>query len=210
MGPNGKTPVWSLLIWWSSSHTCAANFDLSKYPCLMFYSCSFILTPNGMLVLPIHSLPRLCGILNIHCGLSLNSIFGFIFHKRPLWFFFWYTVFVLNLFPNSFEFPRQSFNVWNWYHAYWFTVITVLLSKLRFLTDHCLSLITPFITCGGWVDSKCRYPVCVGFLYTVIFNDVLPFINNTRKNGIATSSSFSMVNFNGCSHIIQMVQKKLC
>ena len=58
-----------------------------------------------------------------------------------------------------------------------------------------MKLITNFFTCGGWLDSKCRYPVCVGFLYTVIFSDVLSFTNNTTKNGIATSSSFSMVNF---------------
>jgi hypothetical protein len=99
MGPNCKIPVWSQSTWWPSSHICAANFDLSKYPCLMLYSHSFILRPSGPFVQPIHSLPRLHGILNIHCHLCLNSIFGFIFHKRPLWYFLFCTVFVLNLFP---------------------------------------------------------------------------------------------------------------
>jgi hypothetical protein len=55
------------------------------------------------------------------------------------------------------------------------------------------------------MDFNCRCcPVCVGFLYTVVFSDVPSFITQTFKNWISILFLFHG-EFNGCSHIVQMM-----
>ena len=76
-----------------------------------------------------HSLPYLYGILYILCGLSFESLFDFISLKRPTDGIFLTLVYIESS-PDSFEIFRQSFNIWNSYHAYWFIFTTFLFSIL--------------------------------------------------------------------------------
>ena len=121
--------------------------------------------------------PLMYGIDTMHTGLlSLQFCFlswGFLLFT--VYHFFWVCIRYLSLLtlvqPN--------------YSAYYNNILIL-----------CIKSITNFFTCGGWLDSKCKYhPLYVGFLYTVNFSDVPFFINNITKNGIATASSFSTVNF---------------